>query len=119
MITETRLAQTIIATMRELGPAPESDRPEILVNVKDLEAVIEEHLDEYLARDRDETPPPQTHVRVSRSTSALVEQAGEILANYGLIPHAWDEAGCEAREVAISEIIVLARTPSPETREVG
>ena len=63
MTTDTTFAQTIVRTMREIGTTPDPLRPNyVLVNTKDLEAVIEEHFDEYLSRDRDETPPPSTHV---------------------------------------------------------
>lgn len=60
--------------------------------------------------DEQKTPPPQTLV------TALAEHAGEILAKYGLVPHVWDDAGREALEAAASEIIALARSPSPQPR---
>lgn len=58
----------------------------------------------------DPSPAPQPQMVGIRSMATLTEQAVEILAKYGLFPHAWDEAAREALEAASSEIIVLART---------
>lgn len=106
MTTETSLAQTIVKTMREITTTPNPSRPSyVLVNTKDLEAVIEEHLDEYLSRDRDETPPPSTHLL--GLSDAQVEAVLHLVESRLCI--VWSKIG--AREEFANQLRVLELAP--------
>lgn len=59
MTSEPTFGQSVVQVACELEEAPDPDRPNMLtINKKDLEAIIDEHLDWWLLNVYD--PPPDT-----------------------------------------------------------